>query len=92
MLPGRPRIDAPSYAPRACDDGRQAESNQQLLVVPTELILVALLQNRRGRDPRLLQSEHRAFARPPPEVLGERPCSARWLRMMADLAARRFGH
>src|ERR1017187_9087501 len=50
------------------------------------------LQNRRGRDLRLLQREHRAFARPPPEVLGECTCSARWLLVMADLAARRVGH
>jgi len=73
---------------------RWAQSGEQptLLLVPTELLLLAFLQNRRGRDPRLLQSGHCAFALPPPEVPGECPCSARWLRVMADLAARRVGH
>ena len=73
---------------------RWAQSGEQptLLLVPTELLLLAFLQNRRGRDPRLLQSRHCAFALPPTEVPGECPCSARWLRVMADLAARRVGH
>src|ERR1700687_4103838 len=90
-VPSGPRVDAPSYA---LEHATMEQSGKQptLLVVPTELLLLAFLQNRRGRDPRLLQSGHCAFALPPTEVLGECPCSARWLRVMADLAARRVGH
>src|SRR6266481_1442632 len=89
-VPGGPRVDVPSYALEHATMG--AERKTTLLVVPKELLLLAFLQNRRGGDPRLLQSGHCAFARPAPEVLGECPCSARWLRVMADLAARRVGH
>ena len=33
-VPGGPRVDAPSYAPRACDDGRRAENNQHFCLFP----------------------------------------------------------